>query len=53
MEHHRQLLSLSSLFFAAALVLFVLAGVGIGRGPKLHLGWLGLACLGISDALPF
>jgi hypothetical protein len=52
MDHQRHLFSLSSLFFAAALVLFVLAGCGVGRGPKFHLGWLGLFCLGVSDALP-
>lgn len=52
MPVHRQLLSLSSLFFLLAIVLFALAGLGVPEAPRgRYLGW-GLFCLCISEALP-
>ncbi len=39
-----------TILIVAALILFVLAGFDIGK-PKVHLGWLGAACVALTFLL--
>ena len=44
------MISLNAFLLILALVLFMLAGLGIG-GPRLNLGWYGLACVTLAVLL--